>query len=216
MPLGVRFRHHRQQAARPAGREGKGVAHDPLDADAGEDGDLGRHFLRVAAMGAAALAGIFALAVFPHDHPVECTRCAIPQWRAQAGQHARRPHIGVLVEALADGEPQAPERDVVRHRRVTHRAEEDRVHVPDLVEPIGRHHQPGAAVVVRTPVEIGHVEAEAALALRQCLQHGQPGGDDLGAIPSPGMAAIRYVFICFLPACRGRGQRNPGRRSCPI
>ena len=57
----------------------EGEAHDPLDAAAGEDRDLGRDFLGQAAMGAAALAGIFAFGVLPHDHPVQVARADIAQ-----------------------------------------------------------------------------------------------------------------------------------------
>ena len=49
------------------------------------------------------------------------------QRRVDAGQDARRPHVGVLVEALADRQPQAPQRDVVGDLRVAGRAEQDRV-----------------------------------------------------------------------------------------
>ena len=41
------------------------------DAGAGEDRGFGGNFLGVAAMGTAAMAGIFALGVFTHDHPVD-------------------------------------------------------------------------------------------------------------------------------------------------
>ena len=43
------------------------------------------------------------------------------------------PHVGVLVEALADRQPQAPQRDVIGHVGRAHRAEEDRV---ERLEPV--------------------------------------------------------------------------------
>ncbi len=84
----------------------------------------------MAAVGAAADAGIFALAVLAHDHPVEIG--GVERWRSglvKPGQDPRRPHIGVLVEALADREPEPPERDIVGDVGVADRAEEDRVEI---------------------------------------------------------------------------------------
>jgi hypothetical protein len=72
--LGVGFGHHRQVLRRPPGGDAKSVAHDPLDAGAGENRGFGRDLLGVAAMRPAAMPGIFALAVFPNDHPVEIRR----------------------------------------------------------------------------------------------------------------------------------------------
>ena len=66
------------------------------------------------------------------------------QRRVDAGQDARRPHVGVLVEALADRQAQAPQRDVVGDVRVAGRAEQDRVLVAQRVQPVGRHHPPCA------------------------------------------------------------------------
>ena len=52
---------------------------------------------------------------------------AVRERALHARQHARRAHVGVLVEALADRQAQAPQRDVVGHLRAADRAEEDRV-----------------------------------------------------------------------------------------
>ena len=103
VPLRVRFRDHGQVLARAGAGEVEGEAHDPLHPAAGEDRGLGRHLLRQAAMGAPALAGIFALAVLAHDHPVEVAGPDVAQRRDDAGQDAGRADVGVLIEALADG-----------------------------------------------------------------------------------------------------------------
>ena len=62
-------------------------------------------------------AGIFALAVFADDDPVQPpffgVLLARRERRRDACEDARRPHVGVLLKGLADGEPEAPERDVV-------------------------------------------------------------------------------------------------------
>src|SRR5512139_1065839 len=54
-----------------------------------------------------------------------CPRCARP------------PHVGVLIEAWADGHPQAPECDVVRQVGCADRAEVDRIEALERVQPIG-------------------------------------------------------------------------------
>jgi hypothetical protein len=71
MPLRVRFCNDGEEFSRARLRQLEGIAHDALDADAGEDGDFGADFLRQPAMYPSAAAGIFAFGVFAHDHPVE-------------------------------------------------------------------------------------------------------------------------------------------------
>ena len=48
------------------------IAHDALDADAGEDRDFGADFLGQAAMDAAAAAGILAFGIFADEFPDVC------------------------------------------------------------------------------------------------------------------------------------------------
>ena len=52
-------------------RADEGEAGDPFDAGTHHDRDVGCNFLRKAAMHASADAGILALGIFAHDHPVE-------------------------------------------------------------------------------------------------------------------------------------------------
>ena len=54
-------------------------------------------------------------------------RFAADERAVDAGQHARRPHVRVLVEALANRQPEAPQRDVIGHVGRADRAEENRV-----------------------------------------------------------------------------------------
>ena len=61
------------------------------------------------------------------------------QRRVDAGQDARRAHVGVLVEALADLQPQAPQRDVVGMCG-SPASRRDGVLVADGVQAIVRHH----------------------------------------------------------------------------
>ncbi|MCY1185122.1 hypothetical protein D9M73_258740 [compost metagenome] len=74
---------------------------------AGEDGHLGRDFFRQASVHPATVARVLALGVFPHHHPVDLL--AIDQRAFDPGQYTRRAYVGVLVEALADRQAQAPE-----------------------------------------------------------------------------------------------------------
>ena len=113
--------------ARPGSGAVERVAHDPLHPGAGEDRGLGRNLLRQAAMGAPAMAGIFAFRVLPDDQPVQITDADIAQRAGDAGQDARRADIGVLVEPLADLQTQAPERNMVRNVGIAHGAEIDRI-----------------------------------------------------------------------------------------
>jgi len=98
-----------EELARTRARQREGKAHDALHAGAREHDDIGRHFQRRTLMGAPADAGILALGVLAHDHPVEFLALDSAQRRDDAGQHPRRPHVGILVERLADREPQAPQ-----------------------------------------------------------------------------------------------------------
>ena len=141
--LRVRFGHDGEQLARARARERKGEAEDPLDADARHDRDVGRDLDRQAAMHASADPGIFALGILAHDHPVELRTGHMAQRALNPGQYASRTNIGVLVERLADREPQAPEADVIGHVRRANRPEIDRVVARDLVAAVRRHHEAG-------------------------------------------------------------------------
>jgi hypothetical protein len=92
-----------------------------------------------------------------------------------------RPHIGVLVERLADREPQAPQRDVIGHVGRAGRAEQDGVVALDQVAAVLRHERAGLLVALGAPVERVEGECKAAVALRAGGQRLDPGGDHLGA-----------------------------------
>ena len=59
--------------------EREGEAEDALDAGAGHDRDVGRDLDRQAAMRAPADAGILALGILAHDHPVELRAAHLAQ-----------------------------------------------------------------------------------------------------------------------------------------
>ena len=94
--------------ARPRARKFEGIALDALDADAREHARLGRRLERRAAVGPAAGARVLALAVLAHDDHVEGGAELVAQRAAHAGKQASRAHVGVLVEPLADRQPEPP------------------------------------------------------------------------------------------------------------
>jgi hypothetical protein len=111
--------------------------------------------------------------------------------RVDARQDARRAHVGVLVEALADLQAQAPQRDVVGDVRVAGRAEQDRVLVADGVQAVGGHHHAVLAVVVAAPVEISNSKRKLLLDLASASSTCWPAGTTSLPMPSPGMVAMR-------------------------
>jgi hypothetical protein len=85
------------------------------------------------------------------------------------------------LERLADGKPQAPQRDVVGHVGRPDRAEVDRVVIPDLIAPIGRHHDAVPLVMAGAPAEMVEPERKAAVARRQRFEDLNAGCDDFFA-----------------------------------
>ena len=117
----------------------------------------------MALVGAAAHTGVFALGVFAHDDPVQVLRRAALEGGINAGQDAGGPHVGVLIEPLANLQPQAPQRDVVGDVWVARRAEQDGVLAPQLRQAIGGHHLAVGAVPVAAPAVAGEFKRQAGL-----------------------------------------------------
>src|SRR5207247_5716323 len=69
--------------------------------------------------------------------------------------------VDVLIEAAADRDQQAPQRDVIRHTGVADRAKEHGVEPLQLLEAILRHHAAGLRINLATPVEMSHLVREA-------------------------------------------------------
>src|SRR6185369_10921721 len=99
---------HREQLAGPRLGQLEGETHDAFDTRTGHHGQVGGGFDRVALVHTAADAGVFAFGVLTHDDPVQVVGAAALQRTVDAGQDAGRAHVGVLIEALADLEAQAP------------------------------------------------------------------------------------------------------------
>ena len=151
--LRVRLGDDGEELARARAGECESETEDALDAGAGHDRDVGRDLDRQAAMNAPADTRIFALRVLAHDHPVELGPRHLAQRARYPRQDAGGADVGVLVERLADREPQAPEADMVRHVGRADGAEIDRIVVFDLLAAVVRHHAAGRAIKVRAPVE---------------------------------------------------------------
>ncbi len=179
--LRVRLGDDGQELSRPRLGQAEGEPHDPLDAGAGEHRHIRRGFQRRALVHPAADAGVFALGVLAHDDPIELAAVDVAQRRRDPRQHARRPHIGVLIERLADGKPQAPQGDVVGHVGRPDRAEVNCVMILDLIAPVGGHHDAMPLVVIRAPVEMIERECKAAVARCQRFQDLDTGRDDFFA-----------------------------------
>src|SRR6185503_15314800 len=130
-------------------------------------------------MRAPAAARVLAFGILPDDDPVNLL--AVPERARDTRQHARRAHVGVLVEALADRQPQAPERNVVGHVGRADRTEENRVESLELLEPSIRDVVTVAQVVIAAPLEMLDVQLEAAVSRGEHLQRLQPGRDHFDA-----------------------------------
>lgn len=136
-------------------------------------------------MAASALPGILALRVLTDNDPVEITGAAIPQGRLGPSEDLGRPHVGVLLERLADRQAEAPERDVVRdvYRLVSKDlsrpaarqrakafyavltwgadgAKQDSVVLLELLESAIGNVFPGLLIGVRAPVKVSEVNIE--------------------------------------------------------
>ena len=156
-----------------------------------------------------ALPRILALGVLAHDHPVELGGSNVAQRACDAWQKADRADIGILVEWLADREPEPPQADMIRHVGRTHRTEVDRVERAQQLVAAGRHHGTLAPVALRAPVEPLDLEREPAIARGASRQHLEPGLDHLGpdAIARDGRDPIcahaahsRQAACAFSPA----------------
>jgi len=174
--LGIGLGHQRQVPARSLCRQLESVAVDAFHAAAGEHRSLGGDFCGQPLVHAAAGAGIFSLRVFADDHPVYAL--AVPQRALHAGEHPRRAHIGVLVEALADGQAQAPQRDMVGHLGAAHGAEENGVEPFQFLQAAGGNVIAVLQVVVAAPGKALELEFEALRLPREGIEDLDALGDD--------------------------------------
>ena len=69
----------------------------------GKDCNFCSDFPRLTDVRASALTGILALGILTNDHPVESIRGKVGKGRDRAAEHAGRPDVCILLEALANG-----------------------------------------------------------------------------------------------------------------
>ena len=200
MALRVRLGDDRQKLAWPRIGQPECVTHDPLYAGARHQRYVGRRFDRMSLMDAAADAGVFAFGVLANDYPVEVVRPAALEGAIDAGKDPGGTHIGVLVETLADLQPQTPQRDVVGNVRVARRTEEDRILVAQRVEAVVGHHHAVRAVVVAAPAEILEFKGERAVGGGERFKQLLSRGNDFLADAVAGNCCDTVGFHCSFRA----------------
>src|SRR5215471_7175097 len=113
--------------ATKAAGEFERVAQYSIGAVSSEYRLLHDHFVFGSGVNSAADLGIFAFGIFAHNPEVNVSRFLAAQWTWNARQQANRPQVDVLIKLPADGNQQAPQRDVVRHAGKPDSAEENGV-----------------------------------------------------------------------------------------
>ena len=121
-----------------------------------------------------------------HDHHVDWSPGGVAQRATRSRQQLDRvAKVHVLAERAPDRDQQPPQRDVVGHVRPPDGAEQDRVTVPQPLQPVRSHHPAVLHEVVAAPRVFGRLEAES-IPLARRLQHLQRGRRDLTTDPVPG------------------------------
>src|SRR5437763_16314303 len=100
----------------------------------------------------------------------------------------------------AQRDQEAPERDVIRHARITDSAEKYGIVGPQLIEPIFRHHATGLGVGLAAPVEFAPLKRET-IAARRRLQR---------------LDAFRYDLAPYTVAGDDGDPICPGHRLPPL
>ena len=134
-------------------------------------------------MGTAAVAGVFALAVFAHDDPVEFLWVLLAgrQGGGDPAQDSCWADVGVLLEGLADCETQAPEGDVVGDTLVPNCAKKNSVVCFEGGEAVFGDVVAGGFVGGAGPVVMCEGEGESLVGRGESLEDFNSGGDDFGA-----------------------------------
>ena len=111
-------------------RQLEGVADHPRNAPASKNSLLQSHFFRRSFVEPAANVRVFPFAIFAHDHEVDVARLPVLERRFDALEQTHRTKIYVLLKRSANGNQQAPQRDVVGHAGMPHRAQKNRIERP--------------------------------------------------------------------------------------
>jgi hypothetical protein len=210
-------------------RQVEGVAQHPVDAVAGEDALLDRHLAVGAGVEAAADLRVLALDVLAHDHEVDVAGLLAGERALHPVEQAHGPQVHVLVEVAADGDEQAPERDVVGHGGPADRAQEDRLEGPQPLDAVLGHHATKALEALAAPGELLELEADPEAAA-DGLERAQALGHHLLADPvardhrdlvtahgAPALPRLPVLSRAYSPgSSRQRGgKRDRGRPFLP-
>ncbi len=136
-----------------------------------------------------------------HDH-VDVVLGVRRHERLHAGVPDHRPEVHELVELEADPEQEVALEDPRRHARVAHRAQQDRVGVPEGLEVRVREGLPGPQVPVGAEVEVDQLHLEAVADRLEDLE-------GLGDHLRPGSVAPDHAD----PVRAGSGVEPVGRAS---
>ena len=113
---------------------------------------------------------IFALGILAHHHHIDLA------WICQRRSHTvvenGRAHVRELIESAPDRQQQPVESNVIGDLRIADGSQQNRVHGPQLIECVGRHHPSIPEIVFGAPVEMVKVESSIE-AGADCLQHQQ-------------------------------------------
>ena len=124
---------------------------DALAAAAGEDARLDAHLGVEAAVRDSAHSRVLPLGVLAHEEQVDVLRPATRQRARHALEQPRRAEVRPEIQALPDRQDRPPQRDVIRHRRVSERPEQHRVELAQLLERVLGHHPALLVEVARSP-----------------------------------------------------------------
>src|SRR3546814_12541047 len=105
----------------------------------------------------------------------------ISDWSSDVCSSDLRAQVGVLVEALADRQPQLPEGDVIGNLGIADGAEVDGIEAAQRGDAVLGHHAPAATIAVGAPVEVLRLEGEAAIEAGNDIQQiGRASGRERG------------------------------------
>src|SRR6266403_326292 len=96
-------------------------------------------------------------------------------------------------EALADRQPQTPERYVVRDVRPAYGAKVDRIEVPQAIQSVFWHHRAVFLVIVRAPGKLFYIQMKTANLLRKPLQYLKTRSYHFGADAIPRVDCNRML-----------------------
>ena len=148
-----------------------GIADDPFRAEPGEHTVLDHHFPGGILVQPGTGAGIFPFAVFPDKDHVDVLPLHAGQGTGSPFQQLHRPQVHIFIEALADFDQKAPERDVVRHPGIPHSPQVDGIETGQLFDTVLRHHFPVFQVILAAPGKIGEIKSKGPVQFRRPVQY---------------------------------------------